>query len=266
MAIHQDMFQQSATGDADFRKVCDELCTAQPEQPRLKTIAAVGAYDATIGGKGVDSRRLTGVVTYLLQSGILIDPAFDIDVVNFREKRDFLIEDKSADLVFISLILAQHIFRATYYYSERLNELAAQRRDYRYIFGTALSTENSATAWKKRIQGAGAKVVATFGGKDEIGTHTLAANINDVSLLTLIKTPDAHMALHVDKEDGDPDDGGFELRTKTELSRLYNLAAYDLPMPWLGFAAAPAYLGQVKNGLSDKTVLGVNARRIALKL
>jgi hypothetical protein len=259
----QQTINSALTSTAAFRRVCDELCNANPEQPRMKTIAAVGAYDGRIGGAGVDSQRLTGVVSYLLQSGVMIDPDFEVDVVNFREKRDFLSEDKQADLVFVSLILAQHIFRATYNYHERLHEIAKERSDYRYVFGTAISPENSALAWNKRMVAAGAKIVATYGGPHEIGTHNLCGVDNERAFRTLIATPEHSMWQHVDKTDGDKDIGGFTLNTKVGLSFLYNDAANDLPMPWLGFAAAPGYLKEAKGGLSRETTLGRRAQELA---
>lgn len=254
--------------ETKMRDECARVCDAVPELPRIKTIAAVGSYDAVIGGRGVDSQRLTGVLTYLLQSGVRIDPDFKIDVVNFREKRDFLTEDKEADMVFVSLILAQHVFRATYDYSERLNELAKERSDYRYVFGMAISKANSALAWNKRMAGAGTKVIATYGGPHEIGTHNVCAVDNEKAFKTLIPTPQHSMWEHVEKVDGDKDVGGFTLNTKdsVNLSLLYNDAANDLPMPWLGFAASPAYLKDAQEGLSADTTFGLNAKIAALTL
>ena len=271
MAIHQDMFQQSATGETDFRRVCEELCNARPAQPRLKTIAAVGAYDATIGGQGVDSKRLTGIVTYLLQSGILIDPDFIVDAINFREKRDFLKEDQKADLVFVSLILARHVWRMhrmTYEYDDKIHDLAHRSEDYRSVLGLALSADHEMSIWQKRIETAGAKIIATYGGRDEIGTHNLFNADNAQNFRTVIETPGHHMGAsgYVETREGDKAIGGYELRTKVSLSQLYNKAANDLPMPWLGFAASPAYLDSVKEGLSEETVLGFNAKKLVLTL
>jgi len=270
MAIHQDMFQQSATGETDFRRVCEELCNARPEQPRLKTIAAVGAYDAQIGGHGVDSKRLTGIVTYLLQSGILIDPDFSVDVVNFREKRNFLEEDKKADLVFVALILANHIWRMhreTHDFSDRIHDLAYRSHDYRAVLGMTLSHDHTHVAWEKRIAEAGAKIIATYGGQYELGTHNLCREDTTQSFRTLIATPGYTMNdAYVERLDSDKSVGGYELKDKAGLAFLYNKAANDLPMPWLGFAASPGYLEEAKGGLSEETTLGLNAKKIVLSL
>lgn len=258
MAKWRDIFNGVALyNEAQARRLCDKICKAYPGQPRLKTIAAVGAYDAEIGGKTADSKRLTGVMTYLLQSGCLIDPDFDIDVVNFRQKRDFLNEDKQADLVFISFILARHVRGSRLYDETRMNDLV-EEADWRSYYGLTLSPQHQAEAWQRRIESCAAKMVVTYGGSDEIGTQTLCVDGNRDALLPVIPTPPLRVRGFIgDKKSWD---SGFG--EGADLKLLYNNTANDLPMPWLGFAAAADYLKVAASGLSPATSLGRHARAL----
>lgn len=266
MTQFRDDFNKVALLDeTQARALCAKLCAANPEAPRLKTIASVGAYDATIGGPGVDSRRLTAVLTYLLQSGVMIDPDFEIDIINFRQNRDFLREETKADLVFVSFILSRHV-RGIQTYDRSVPEQAEKSDDYRFVYGMTLSELHNLEAWRARIEQSGAKIIATYGGKDEIGTHNLRGDDNKHRIKTLIETPNHSMAYHANVVGSDKDVGGFELETNKDLAFLYNGAANDLPMPWLGFAARTDYLRQAAcagPGFSHDTVLGRTARHLA---
>jgi len=257
----RDLFNDMAlSNEAQARRLCDKLCTALPDQPRLKTIASVGAFDAEIGADMVDSKRLTGVMSYLLRSGFLIDPDFTIDAVNFVKKRDFLKEDNQADLVFVSFILERQQY-GTVVYDERMAEIAEQANSPRSYFGVALSRLHRAEIWRNRIESAGAQMVVTYGGRDEIGTHTLCDRNNQDKILPLIGTPSQRIAQYAVWKGKEPD-----LESRADLKTLYNNAANDLPMPWLGFAARPDYLKAVAPGLSQDTVLGQRAKAEALIL
>ncbi len=264
MGQGKDDFNRFALVDEmQARRLCERLCADNPDLPRLRNIASVGSYDGVVGGPGVDSRRLTGVMSYLLQSGFMIDPDFNIDVINFRQKRDFLIEETKADLVFVSFILARRV-RGTLVYGQTMNEHAEKAHDYRMVYGLALSDQHDLTKWKNRIEGSGAKIVATYGGQDEIGTHNLRDEPHTPQRLqTLIKTPQYSMGHYASVVEGDKNVGGFELETKSNLSFLYNNAANDLPMPWLGFTARPDYLRRAAPGLSGETALGRAARHFS---
>lgn len=266
MTQFRDDFNKVALLDeVQARALCANLCAANPEAPRLKKIASVGSYDATIGGPGVDSRRLTAVMTYLLQSGVMIDPDFEIDIINFRQKRDFLREDTKADLVFVSFILSRHV-TGIQVYDRSTPERAEQSDDYRFLYGMTLSELHNLESWRTRIEQSGAKIIATYGGKDEIGTHNLRGDDNAHRIKTLIQTPQHSMAFHATAVGGDKDIGGFELETSTNLTFLYNGAANDLPMPWLGFSARADYLRQAEcagSGFSNSTALGRTAKHLA---
>lgn len=246
-----------------MRADCGRLCEAMPELPRIKTIAAVGAYDGQIGGIGTDSRRLTGIMSYLLQSGVAIDPSFEIDVINFRERRNFLDEDKKADLLFIAFILA--CSKNTIPYHTGLNK-EARYHDYRSVFGLALSPKHTPDTWRERILACDAKMIATFGGVSEIGTHILCEDKEESGLRALIDTPKFSLHNRAVMESINPKYGGYVLKTKTSLATLYNNAANDLPLPWLGFAGTPAYIKAAGPFLSEETTLGRNARAMALTL
>ncbi|MGZ9109254.1 MAG: hypothetical protein ACXW4B_10610 [Micavibrio sp.] len=249
----RDFFNDMAlSNEAQARRLCERLCTALPDLPRLKTIASVGAYDAEIGADMVDSKRLTGVMSYLLRSGFLIDPDFTLDAINFRQRRDFLLEENKADLVFVSFILERHQY-GTLVYDESLSDAADKVQNDRAYYGLALSQKHRGDAWKNRLEASGAQVVVTYGGADEIGTQTFCNDDKD-AFTPVIRTP-RHRICNVIRRDGGPRD----LEKGVNLKTLYNDAANDLPMPWLGFAARPGYLKDAAPGLSAETLLGRRA-------
>lgn len=249
--------------EAHMRSVCGKICEAMPEQQRLKTIAAIGAYDGQIGGEGIDSRRLTQIMMYLLKSGVAIDPEFEIDVVNLREGRNFLMEQKQADLLYIAFIL-QETSRDTQYFRPEFRR-RTESDDYRDFFGLMVGKHHSPQAWRERIESTGAKVVATFGGDREVGTHTLC-DVPEAKLKALVESPKFPAVGNVTRDDADPKIGGFILRTHVSIADLYNGKANDLPIAWLGFAAREEYIKEAGPSLFEDTTLGRNARNMALAL
>ncbi|MCM2344382.1 MAG: hypothetical protein NDJ24_07460 [Alphaproteobacteria bacterium] len=245
------------------RRICERLCAQAPEQSRLKTIAAVGAYDAEIGGPRVDSRRLTGIMSYLLRSRLLIDPDFSIDVVNLAHRRNFLEEDKKYDLVFISFILREQL-RGTFACAtdHKINEPFSSYAHFRGHYGVALGPQHNETVWQKRVVASDPRLVVTYGGQAEIGTHVLCAGDQSTRLTPVIATPAfkiGHFPTKKWNRHGEPD-----LDSKASLELLYNHTANDLPMPWLGFAATPDYLQASAAGASPQTVLGRQVRALGL--
>lgn len=255
------IFKGSAIrNEAQARRLCERACKNAPDLPRIKTIAAVGAYDAVIGGPRSDSKRLTGVMSYLMRSGALIDPDFSIDLVNFSVNRDFLKEDKRYDLVFISYILRDQL-RGTMIYDGD----SARKKDFpnllasRSFFGVALSKDHNDRSWQQRISDCHPKVVATYGGQAEIGTHSLCADQNADVIIPVIDTPH-HKASRFSMCRWN-DYYEIDLESRASLKMLYNNAANDLPMPWLGFAAAPSYLKDIAPHLSTETTFGRNSQK-----
>ena len=155
--------------EEEFRQTCAVLCAAYPDLPRLKTIASVGAYNFTFDGEDVDSKRLSEGLKYLLRSGFLIDPDFDVDVVNFREKRDFLSEDKTYDAVFAAYILAYQ-GRLTHSFHDATFSQLREEKTIRGYLGTVMSERHYPENWLDRVRTAGAHVVMTYGGLCEINT------------------------------------------------------------------------------------------------
>lgn len=258
-----DEFNKVAlTDEAQARRVCAEMCVRNPDLPRLKTIAVVGAYELDVGGKGVDSDRLTRIMEYLLCSGFMIDPDFELDRINFRDGRDFLAEDKQADMVFVAFIPARHMYRMTTTYSPQLHERAEGAENFHQFFGPALSPHHSYEGWQDRLKQAGTKLVVTYGGAGEIGTDNLVV-ANDVSgLRVVLPTPSHNVGDYV----GPPirDDITYDIETKPDLRYQYNDAANDLPLKWLGFAADPEYLRTMRDHLSPHSDLARNVRKLAL--
>ena len=260
----RELFNKTALHDeAQARKVCEQSCAAHPDLPRLKTIAAVGAYDAEIGGKAEDSRRLTAVMGYLLRSGFLIDPDFSIDVVNFSNGRDFLKERTQVDLVFVSFILAQHL-RSTYIYDENVRRMArvlpANPDPWFHlspIFGCALSRHHGKEEWRERLLGCVPKMAVTYGGQQEISTQILCADENAKWLAPLINTPSFKVSDFSTRRA----DSTFDKEGGVNIRKLYKDATADVPLPWLGFAGSKDYVRATQDSLS-RTMLARRARAL----
>lgn len=241
--------EQARAACAAFNAVCP------PGVPRLKTIAAVGAYDAELGGGQKDSRRLTAILAYLLRSGFPIDPGFEIDVINFREERDFLKERKLADLVFVSFLIKKYEKNKTDLYTSALHQGLQDIQtqfDLSRVFGRALSPLHGEESWRRRAVHANAKMVVTYGGNYEIGTDIFCQDIEGdeaKSFVPLIPSPNESVENYSVWHGNTYD---IETRIKPHLSYLYNNnAAVDVPLPWLGFCAAPGYLKAVGPALRE---------------
>lgn len=223
--------------DITLRARCRAACDQFPGAPRLRDIAAVGALDAEIGGYGVDSQRLTATLHYLLDSGFLIDPDFKIDVINFRDNRNFLIEDKPTDLIYVGYIIRHH---------DRLMDSfefspAPAPRDTNTLI-CMLSRRHDAPHWGDRARQSGAKMIFAYGGSVEInaGMFCDPLMVEDPYHL-LIDNPDEECM------------GGF---TRLEMKTLYpDHPGIDLPIAGLGFCADAGYLADIQPALTRKTCL-----------
>lgn len=227
--------------EQSFRARCAEACARHPDLPRLKNIAAVGAYDAVIGGDRKDSERITAALSYTLKSGILIDPDFFIDVVNYREGRDFLLEDNPADLVIVSYILVGA--QPPYFWPDNAGKLNEDELAY------TVSRRNCRGGWINHIEEIGAKMVITYGGNLEVNAQTFADYRNSDHVV-LIPSPDEEcMDRYV---------------SASEMKPLYpTLPHIDLPSAWFGFSARRDYLCATKPSLNLDTCLGAEAHKHA---
>lgn len=257
------LFNNSVLQDEQqARAVCERLCNARPDLPRVKTVAAVGSYDAVIGGTAEDSRRLTAVMAYMLRSGFLIDPDFSIDVVNFSKRRDFLAEKKTADLVFVSFILAQHLSSTSIYGKDvdRMAKALPENPDPWFqlapIFGRALSRHHNEQAWQERLAACAPKMVVTYGGQHEISTQVLCGGDNKSWLVPVIDTPRHEAAAFAVQRRN----SSYDMESRAKVTTLYDDARADVPLPWLGFAGNRAYVAAMRDHLSAVTMLGRRAR------
>lgn len=203
----------------------------------MRNIAAVGALDAEIGGYGVDSQRLSATLNYLLDSGFLIDPDFTIDIVNFRDNRNFLTEDKAADLIYIGYIIRE---QGRFIDCYEFNSAAAPRDTNTLI--CMLSRRHDAPHWGARARQSGAKMIFAYGGSVEInaGMFCNPLMVEDPYRL-LIDNPDEECA------------GGF---TRMEMKTLYPARRdIDFPIAGLGFCADEGYLKETQASLTGKTSL-----------
>lgn len=227
--------------EENFRARCAAACTRHPDLPRLKTIAAVGVYNAQIGGKGTDSQRLTAMLDYMLRSGFLIDPEFVIDPINFREGRDFLFEDKQVDLVFVSYILVGA--QEPYFWPKDSQKLSMNQLSY------TVSRRGCRGGWANHIDDIGAKMVVTYGGHMEVSAQIFSNEYHD-DFAVLIPSPDEECMERV--------------IPASEMKPLYpTLPRIDLPWGWFGFAAQRNYLIATKPSLDAKTCLGEEALKNA---
>ena len=227
--------------EENFRARCAAACARHPDLPRLKNIAAVGVYDAVIGGDETDSNRLTAALDYILRSGFLIDPDFVIDPINFREGRDFLFEDKPADLVFVSYILAGA--QAPYFWANDTKKFNMDEISY------TVSRRGCRGGWANHIDEIGAKMVVTYGGHMEVNAQTFGDRYND-DFAVLIPSPDEEC---MDR-----------FVPASKMKPLYpTLPRIDLPWGWFGFSAHRDYLMATKPSLHTKTCLGEEALKNA---
>lgn len=230
--------------DTMFREQCRALCDRHPDLPRLKNIAAVGAYDGVIGGYGNDSFKLTKIAEYLQKSGFLFDPEFEIDVINFREGRDFLLEDKKADFVYVAYILRGRHGCDLFWGLEELQ----RSPEWLVNLNHTISRRHTAYDWQDRIMSAGTKMVVTFGGQYELGADIFAGPQSETGHTILVPSPRGECM------------GGYH-GTLTE--NYPGQPGIDLPMAWLGVTADPDYLKAAAPALTRETWLGRESRRQA---
>jgi len=218
--------------EAYFRELCAVRAAELPAgTPMIKTIAAVGALDGEFGGNEKDSAIMTQMLRYFLKTGIPIDPAFEVDVVNFRENRDFLAETKQADLVFVAYIIREHVMRVT-----KCFNTAGGRPDTDLDrLSVTLSPNHREEKWNARAKIAGAKLVLTQGGLFEIGSRSFP------DFQPLIDSPTKY---------------GTEKDQITETLQSLHGADADFPTPWIGLAADAAYLKAVAPYIEGSTALG----------
>lgn len=227
--------------EESFRAQCALACARHPDLPRLKHIAAVGVYDAVIGGDEHDSHRLTGALDYLLRSGFLIDPEFVIDPINFRENRDFLLEDNPADLVFVSYIIS-----GDYSFLPKFWKGETHKRDTLSLCDM-ISRRNGNAGWANHIEEIGAKMVVTYGGNVEVSAQIFGDDYG-LDYAVLIPSPDDECM------------GRFVPASK--IKPLYpTLPHIDLPQGWFGFSAQRDYLRATAPSLGKDTCLAKEAHK-----
>jgi hypothetical protein len=219
----------TALDEQTLREHCARLVAELPGQPALRRITFVGALECTIGGADMDSVRMTHGLDYLLRSDVVVDPLFEIDIVNLFHGRDFLAEDSTADLLFVSFVPnVEHRLFA------RLDPavLEAQRaalavgsgeaRDPSF-FWQARSRDHGAASWRDRATATGARLLLTMGGRKEINSQLFAGD----DWASVIPTP--------------PYECQQPYRSWPK-EQLYQGIAWDVPYKWLGVLARPDYL------------------------
>ena len=203
-----------------LRRRCAELCETLPEIPRIKTIAHVGALDCMLGAKDVDSVRMARALDYLLRSGVVVDPEFEIDVINLYHGRDFLAEDSKADMVFVSFVPnVDHrlfpIIEAEVLASQKKELESGRESQERSFFWHGRSSRHRASEWYRRVCAADCRLLLTFGGEKEVKTQLF----DQPPFVTVIPTP-KHLC-----------HASFFGLSRPEL---YQGIDWDIPYKWLG--------------------------------
>lgn len=268
--------------EADFRRLCATYSDTNTESC-LQNIAFVGAHDAEIGVQHKpDSRRLTAALVYMLQSGFIFDKDFEIDIINFQDKRDFLTEQKPYDVVFISLIRNQRGDENPNYkppnysvFSSKLNETILGNWQQT---ASMVSPHHAPDAWLKRARQARAKVIVTFGTQnDEIGTDMFCCPDLSGDTRPYIMQTGARVsnAFPHDNEITDPNESQLvnvapytplidspEISpavTADVLAALEAEGAQDVPLQGLGFCVDQNFLRRNLRDFNRDTFLGQQA-------
>lgn len=210
------------------------LCDRHPDLPRLRTVAAVGAYGIEIGGYDDDSQRLTGGLTYLLDSGVPVDPDFTVDVVNFADGRDFLYEETPVDFVFVAYIL-RHAAGLPQFWPDETDRESCE------ALLTTVSRCHDKPGWLYRLREGNTKMVMAYGGGDEIDAQYFC-NGHEKAYRLLVPAPNMR-----DQEIFYDDQGR---------RHSYDISGLDVPITGLSFCADHEYLEAIAPALNRKTYLG----------
>ena len=165
-------FSMQQTG---LRRICEaHMELVGTDENALKHVSLVGArFRSQNVLSGMDRDILYASFQHLLEAGIVINPDFEIDVVNFEYGRDFLAEDTPTDLVL-----------GCYIFDTRPSTLKAEEMSYVRHFNASMAYQRGEaeapvgclyfdnetstirsphsfrdTAWYDRISAADAKVV-----------------------------------------------------------------------------------------------------------
>lgn len=159
--------------EQDFRDACADRC-ADPtlrSLPVIRRIAAPGALSFTFGGDTQDDRILTRFLIDAFTAGVQISPDFEIDCINFTHRRDFLKETWTYDAVAVCFIVGFPKFRSLKTALKTYDPYQANHDA--QDFGHAISAHHTVRLWHRRIAQSEAKLVMTYGSRDEIGTQDL---------------------------------------------------------------------------------------------
>ena len=177
-----------ATEDA-FRTSCARRCAdpALKDLPVLRRIAAVGALGFTFGGETQDDRVIRNFLTHAHRAGLKISGDYEVDCVNFMQKRDFLKERWKYDVVAVCFIIG---FPKMERLNSPLQTYESSISGAPQNLGFMLSSDHNAVRWQERVRDSGAHLVMTYGGKDEINTRDLM--IKD-SLVEILPSTQSHV-------------------------------------------------------------------------
>lgn len=209
---------------------------------KIRRIALVGGFaDYAQYSNHPDAKFVEMTNEYLTKSGIAVDDAPEIDVINFIDGRNFLNEEKEYDAVYIAFIPQginlSHTRMEFRTFSKRAFDGSNGNRK-REMSRNTIDIDNSPANWMKRILQSKAKVIAARSGFIEIDLNYLqkAPNYNVFSTLL---TPERNASL----DHRSASDFGRE-----KVRQLYGQDV-DVPFQWLAVAAKPAYLWSIQSAL-----------------
>lgn len=209
-----------------------ECAIACPEgtPPEITRIAVVGGLDLDFSNPFSRDAMLLGMLlSYLGYSGIPVSPDFTADCVNLRDGRDFLREQKKYDLVFIPRILARGT-PERFTHDVRFPRMSLLPSDLRDPFANAVSPLDTPERWQRRCRMAGAKMIVTFGGAQDVGPKTFAGAFYQ----TLVAAP----PLELDQ------------MTACMPARVFFRQPVDFPFSWIGISAEKNWLDTMRSKTS----------------
>lgn len=231
---------QLVESEEELRRLAAISCARlKPHQRHLTlrhvTIIGTQSVDFNRLHEDRDSARLALALRYLMKSGVPVSPDFVVDCVDFRDRRDFLEETGSTDVVFASYLRGRPSQSSRHYgpgfeaavHEDFYGSIGADK-ELAWAYYHAQSRHTEYDGWRRRVRASGAKIFMAYGGAIEVGTDHVATPMAVDPFATIIANPDVMDA---------------DVRTRNlSLSYVYPYAEkLDLPMLWLGIAMRKTY-------------------------
>lgn len=217
----------------------------------IEVIHGVGAHGALkLCGAGRDNQFVSSILTYWLRSGIPIDPNFDIRIFNYAvSPENYLDNTEQCDASFMCFLRGKN---GSFEKARPHNaDLEAKREkiiaetswvefEMRQLFFHVVAPNHSQEKWQRRVEQSGARIVATYGGQNEISTSWLATP----NLIPIIDTPNV------------------DFNHETQVECAIDLYGYetDIPCKWGGVMVRSDAVNDLAGLVNDKTEMAHQIR------